>query len=655
MKNLHYLFALLIIILLNSCQNDYTKTQFSVHISDTLNILNQTEIDTIKTIRFTEGILPVILAVDSINKMTPGVSADEYFEQISDTFSLSDAFENRGFMILISKNPALIQTRCGSEISSHAQWQGITAGSEYLKIQQTSHNDSLAEALQMLKLHLESKLAGLSNISWWDKMQYNQAAAILSDEMEEFGLPSESFYGDKILQPVLKLRLWELKRFNTWWMTYLFIAVIIFMLNKLVEAGIDKYAKKIKEASIRSMVKVFVTAIVGIFLSIPALSSATILSSGRLEDILALQAFGLPFQDYLSINTSAFGAASPLWLVIIFAVVRLLKGMGEHYDLFTLSQLPDKQQRLSFAELAKRNSFISQVIELMATRGSYNEEILSREEFLQKPYYHAYFNQFNKEASKAGLWAFLALGFLSKAIVMAALFLWLLPLAEAYIKYYKAIKKFNAQHPENKIKMRLLIITPLFFGGIMFAVSILKKLTVYFLFMLLVLLSSGILMAIVLHQFYPLENSLFFWIAVLILPVYYVIRLLVASFQTMEKLTAVFKRYIIITLSSLAILIYFYYKKPQMQVYEFSTRIFPQTAELLTKHELKKKILHKGVTTAKSLNVRAGESTSHTIIGSISPADTFDIISKNKHWWHIRMKEKEGYISSKFASELNIE
>lgn len=641
-------FLLIIIVLFfSSCRNDYDEQKYELIINDSLHILTPDEKESFIETEFPVGIAPYLITVDSLDKMLPGVSADELFEQIIEIYPESKAFKKRGFLIVVSQNPSLIQTRAGAEIKNFAQWKGVIAGQEYLKIQQTAYHDSLSEALPSLFKYLQKRLPEIDSISWWNKMQYNQAMLFISSEVEEFGLPSDSFYGNYLLKPVFKLRIWELNKWGSWWFSYLIVGFAIFLLTKLLTLIIKLLLRKVSNGGLRSLINwVFVT-LIGLYLSFPALSSAVVLSSGRLEDILALSASGIPFTDYFSLNTSSFNVATPWYFAVSLTLIYCLRAISGQSLYFTWSFLPEEKQQQMFSQIEKNNLFFKTMLIAMGTRGMYTEEIMSEDEFRKKPFTNAFYNNLTKQSQKAGLWGFMAIAFLSKAIVLTAIFIWIFPVISGYYQYFKSIRKFNRQYPEYKINLIYLIVPPVFIATVVAVIQGLKFIYGYLLLGLLFFLSSGVLISVLVDSYFSISNRWLLWGLTLIIPLYYIVRLMISY-----KQRKIFIRYLIVTLFSFSLLAYLYLYQPQHKVKGVVEALFPITEGILIETKVIE-IKPLGVIKVDFLNVRGGPGINFEVVSQISNKDTFEIINMEEKWWHIRFKESDGYISSGYAEEIS--
>ena len=627
-----FIFFLLIgSLFLSSCSDDFDEQKFEAVISDSLDLLSPEEEISFMETEFPVGIAPYLITVDSLDKMLPGVSADELFEQVIEIYPESKAFKKRGFLIIVSQNPSLIQTRAGSEIKNFAQWKGITAGQEYLKIQQTAYHDSLSEALPTLFKYLQNRLPEIDSISWWNKMQYNQAMFFISREVEEFGLPSDSFYGNYLLKPVLKLRIWELNKWGSWWFSYLILGFAIFSLTKLLALIIKFLLRKVSNGGLRSLINWIFVTLIGLYLSLPALSSAVVLSSGRLEDILALSASGIPFIDYFSLNISSFNVATPWYLAVSLTLIYYLKSISGQSLFYTWTFLPKEKQQQKFSQIEKNNLFWKTMLLAMGTRGMYTEETMSEDEFKKKPFTNAFNNYSRNQAQKAGFWGFLAIGFLSKAIVLTAIFIWIFPVLASYYQYFKSIRKFNQQYPEYKISLIYIYAFP-FLAGLFLG--------------LLFSLSSGVLSAVLIDFYYPISNRWLLWGLTLIIPLYYIIRLMLSY-----KPKKIFIRYLIVTFFSFSVLAYLYLYQPQFKVKGVVETLFPK-AEGILKETKVIEIKTVGVINVNFLNVRGGPGINFEVVSQISKKDTFEIINMEEKWWQIKCKGVEGYISGKYAEKL---
>ena len=62
-----------------------------------------------------------------------GAYADECFNDLVDSISESRDFKHRGMLVLVSKNPKLIQIRLGNRYRVYCNMTGATSGLDYLE------------------------------------------------------------------------------------------------------------------------------------------------------------------------------------------------------------------------------------------------------------------------------------------------------------------------------------------------------------------------------------------------------------------------------------------------------------------------------------------------------------------------------------------
>ena len=636
--------------MLASCSDKYSQRFYDTTINDSIDLLTPAEEAAFLETNFPVGVVPYLITVDSLDSSAPGVTADALFSHVSENHPEPEAFEKRGFLVVVSRHPSLIQTRAGSKINNFTRWKGIIAGPEYLDIQTTAYNDSLGYALASLSGYLEDRLPEIDSVSWWNRMQYNQAMSMISGEIEEFGYPSDSFYGNYLLKPVLRLRFWELRHLGTWWMTYFLVGLIIYLITRFLNFVVKYYTRRMGNKAVRSILLWLFTTGIGLILSLPALSSAVVLSSGRLEDMLALQGLGLKYVDIFSLSTDSFGVAAPWYLVGVLFILRLLKGMAGMSGYFTWTFVPDEYQRRSYHALKQDNAFYAAVVENLGRKGNYFEDTVSEEEFLEKPYSHAFYNTFSKEAQKAGLWAALALGFLSKAIVLAAIYLWLFPVLQGFVDYTKSIVKFNKTNPQYKVPLYLLFLFPVVLFGLVALFSLAREYSAYLLLGVLFLISSGVLLAVLTDYLTAFSSGWLLWTLALSLPVYYAVRIVMAAFQTDLKLRRMFIQYVIVTAVSFGVLLYLYVGQQQFNVRETVVELFPSTAGLFTQKHAEE--ARRGTITAEAVNLREGPSADYPVVAQVMKTDTFLILKEENGWWQIRLREADGYIHADYAKEV---
>ncbi|MCK4764957.1 MAG: hypothetical protein KAW12_22350 [Candidatus Aminicenantes bacterium] len=413
--------------------------------------------------KFPRGFAFAVATVDGIEPVETGTRADEIFEETAKSLKAPNNFKERGILLVLSKNPELIQVRTGSDIKLFARSKGVCAGPKYIQIQQMALKGSLPDAFVIMTKHLITELPIATELSFWERVGYNKVSSAVLNEINEFGLPSDSFYSSMLLKPVLKLRVWELNTSGSWWITYLIIGILIYVLRQLVGLIFGSIMKHIKNRLL-VLLSVILHIGIGIFLSIPAFSSAAILSSGRMEDIIALKASGIPYVEYLGLSADNWGVSAPLLIIAILVTMRYLKGVSGEVKFLLLAHLPAEAQLRIFMALEKKDRGSAENLKYYVTWNLFDLEMeeVSDEEFMKEPFTHIYNKKSLTHLKSAGSWGFLAMVVLSKAIVVTAIYIWSIPVLKGYYDHIVAIRKFNKANTDSPFKLYTIFLFPAF-------------------------------------------------------------------------------------------------------------------------------------------------------------------------------------------------
>ncbi len=124
-----FLTALALLILLTGCGSNLQNEQFTPLILDEAGILSRETLNWLRDYNYPKGFAFIVRTVNALPQgVEVGSRADEYFETDDNRCPNSNACEKRGVYIILSREPALIQVRVGSEIAAQLRWKGITAG-----------------------------------------------------------------------------------------------------------------------------------------------------------------------------------------------------------------------------------------------------------------------------------------------------------------------------------------------------------------------------------------------------------------------------------------------------------------------------------------------------------------------------------------------
>jgi tetratricopeptide (TPR) repeat protein len=439
MKN-NFLFvsSFLIILFSGACSKKANE-----NLSTTIQILDKKKLLSPEFYSYTEKLtlsgqfLYAIRVVDTVDTKRIGVVADEFFETDTELHPQPEAFENKGVYLFVSQQPPLVQMRTGNEITLLARWSGITAGTEYLAIQEKARNGQIEEALKSFIQKAEKELPQVTNLSGIERFIMNDFTTFLSDETDALSKPSESFYGDFILKTAIKLRSKQLSAFGGLWLGYLLVFAVAFisiwLFNKLVFSFLLRNAAE----SVKSTGKALLEFLIGLFFAIPAVGSAVLLSGARLEDQVMLKEMGIEGLGSFGISPDLYNEPTAWYLALFVFIIFLAKALFAHPEWLVKFSYPPIKQREDYYTFRKNDpvAAIRQAIELDTGRtdDEANELALSPYTYLLKKHLFRSFYF-------AGVIALAAYFFIPKAFVLAAFYFWIIALTKNLFLFIKASK-----------------------------------------------------------------------------------------------------------------------------------------------------------------------------------------------------------------------
>lgn len=296
------------------------------------------------------GVYPVLYNLDTIeDKIKTGSTADDIFKRLSKDKHQYRDFKQVGFLVLVSEDPELIQVRMGKRYDSYCNLTGITSGKEYISLQQSitdnGINKSLLSFLKLVSVRIDERNA-LPDIK---KGRINGALSTVNNMLEYAGTPSRTFYGRVILKPLLVFISAIYRIFNSWgFAIFLLFGCAFFIRMSLEKVLLRSLSHK---PLLANLLNGFLSFIFGLLFSISAAGAACILSSGRMEDMIALNALGIPFIEMLATDVSNFEVTSSRWLVSFFVLMWTLKTIL--IDEFYLSLLPSEVQKENYVNYQK--------------------------------------------------------------------------------------------------------------------------------------------------------------------------------------------------------------------------------------------------------------------------------------------------------------
>jgi len=425
------------------------KQEFPPMILDQADLLDQQTEAWLTSFHYPRGFAFVIRSVDELPEALIGARADDLFAETAKESSEEDALENRGVFVLLSRKPALVQVRVGEKLHSLARWGGVIAGPDYIAKQSLAMNGDFDDAVRAIVPWLAQRLPETTELSRTRKLLLNDIMAEISSELEDFGLPSESFYGHYLLKPVLELRVRERIRFGSWWITYVVLGVLLLVAKWIVGAVFGVTAGGLERAALRSsrglfkgvrtasdVARILLSIGLGLLFSIPSAASALLLSGSRLEDQIALKASGVPGVERLGFEPEEYRISTGLAIVALVLILRMAKGLTGQAWLVRMAVLPEDVQREAFENLEETSPARAFVLMILGTGG---EAGVSPEDFEKAPFAHAYFSSALQDFYAALKWALLAQLFLPKPLSLAAVYFWIPPVVLGSVATLRAL------------------------------------------------------------------------------------------------------------------------------------------------------------------------------------------------------------------------
>lgn len=395
------------------------------------------------------GIVPVLFAADSIEPIKMGAYADECFDALVDSISESKDFKRRGMLVLVSRNPELIQIRLGSRYRVYCNMTGATSGVDYLNLQKQIREKGIEETLPLFLQNTSVRIQELNALPSYKKYRINSAVSAISTCLEYIGTPSENFYGKCVLTPILKTTSLGYYVFKSWLLTFMFVCLIMLLCRWALFLVVKRLLQKHVIGLIWS--QKIINWGLGLLFSISAAASAIILSSGRMEDAIALQAIGVPFIENFQIAAADYVLKTSFVAAFFFVLMYALK-RNIVSDIFLYSLLePEKQQAIyhNLSDAQKTTLVIG------------HEADLSKVEESSEPYSELFTSRVSqRETMTIVSLAMAALFLIPRPLIIMGIALTIYPLAGQCVKIYHVVSN-NTLPEQIKRDRRTSLITNL--------------------------------------------------------------------------------------------------------------------------------------------------------------------------------------------------
>ncbi|MBV4191552.1 hypothetical protein KSZ07_14960 [Bacteroides fragilis] len=450
MKKIYLLLSFLsAFFLLSACSDDTEQCLYSPKVFDTGNLLSNKVKEEFLNFDYPAGIVPVLFAADSIEPIKMGAYADECFDALVDSISESKDFKRRGMLVLVSRNPELIQIRLGSRYRVYCNMTGATSGVDYLNLQKQIREKGIEETLPLFLQNTSVRIQELNALPSYKKYRINSAVSAISTCLEYIGTPSENFYGKCVLTPILKTTSLGYYVFKSWLLTFMFVCLIMLLCRWALFLVVKRLLQKHVIGLIWS--QKIINWGLGLLFSISAAASAIILSSGRMEDAIALQAIGVPFIENFQIAAADYVLKTSFVAAFFFVLMYALK-RNIVSDIFLYSLLePEKQQAIyhNLSDAQKTTLVIG------------HEADLSKVEESSEPYSELFTSRVSKrETMTIVSLAMAALFLIPRPLIIMGIALTIYPLAGQCVKIYHVVSN-NTLPEQIKRDRRTSLITNL--------------------------------------------------------------------------------------------------------------------------------------------------------------------------------------------------
>ena len=341
--------------------NELLDTQFAAEVIDSSHILSPKTYSYLHNIKPPLGIKPVVVAVEKIEDSQIGTYADDLFDQFCEKKYSGNTFSKRGILVIASKSPELVQVRVGKTYDVYCRMRGSAAGADYLSMQKECALKGINEMCPVALRNTIEDIEHCRELPWYKKMALKVSFMHVDVLMDDLATPSDSFFSQFYFRPFLFVVGVIKGIFGSWILSFLFIAIVYTLLKKRVEDRINTYlTKKVNEDGKTSSEREFYAQayygikLIGVFLlkviiTVPTLAAISILSSARMEDIMALEIAHIPSVSVMESVTSWSNDTPGVWIVLLLMLVYYLKFLfcGPKGS-FTLAHVSDKVQQFKY-------------------------------------------------------------------------------------------------------------------------------------------------------------------------------------------------------------------------------------------------------------------------------------------------------------------
>ncbi|MEE3415150.1 MAG: SH3 domain-containing protein [Prevotella sp.] len=312
------LWALSIILLTTSCSSP-SDIKYTPQIIDRDSVLSLTLKNVFTNVDYPAGLVPVMVLENTIDDpIKTSAHADDIFDEISEARE-SDNFEDYGLLVYITREPKLVQLRIGDHYDSFSDLCGVLSGKNYLELQQQFADGNFLALGELLKATCKN-VEERNNLSWWQRGQLSGISVAISNAMGWFGSPSKNFYGTFVAKPVYMCISYGNKILGSWIWGIMLVFAIIYIARWLISKVFQIIIPSIR---LRNTLTGLFGAIIGAIYSFSAAGCSMYFSSGRMEDLYAIKAFGIPNVESFISDPTMFVHESNYWLAGLFVFLTI--------------------------------------------------------------------------------------------------------------------------------------------------------------------------------------------------------------------------------------------------------------------------------------------------------------------------------------------
>ncbi|MDO5428032.1 hypothetical protein [Parabacteroides sp.] len=340
------LLIILSVLLCASCSDDTEICKYLPKVIDESGTLPNEAKEIFLNQDYPAGIVPVLYHTDEIKPLIrTGSYADELFKRLCKELPEGPDLKKRGLLVIVSDNPKLLQTRMGSKYQTYCNMSGITMGQEYFDLQYRTTLEGPIRTLPILLQNISIRIHELNSLSYHKKWRISQMTSAVENILEYAGTPSENLYGKWILRPIMTLMSFMLHLSGLWLIALLFTIAILYICRIFINWVVGLLVKGRMQVSI----KIVTNLLLSFIFSVSTVVSALVLSSGRLEDIIALRCLGVPYMETLVKNIASYTNGTSMVIIILFVLLFSCKLVICTND-FLYNLYPSSQQMARFSK-----------------------------------------------------------------------------------------------------------------------------------------------------------------------------------------------------------------------------------------------------------------------------------------------------------------